>query len=42
MKTFIVKVPGMKPYPALARSACEAIVAAQLLHSVHGAGASPA
>lgn len=42
MKKFIVYVPGIKPYPALARSACEAIVAAQLLHNVHTAQARPA
>ena len=42
MKTFIVHVPGMKPYPALARTSCEAIMDAQLLHSVHTAQAWPA
>ena len=39
MKTYIVHVPGLEPYPAMARSSCEAIVAAQLLHSVHTAQA---
>ncbi|MDD2711339.1 MAG: hypothetical protein PHU77_00325 [Simplicispira sp.] len=42
MKTFIVHVPGIKPYPVMARSACDAIVAAQYAHGVHGVGAKPA
>lgn len=42
MKTFIVHVPGIPRYPALARTSCEAIMDAQDLHGVHGVGARPA
>jgi hypothetical protein len=39
MRAYIVYVPGIKPYPALARSTCEAIMDAQELHGVHTAQA---
>lgn len=39
MKAYLVHVPGLDPYPALARSSCEAIMAAQELHGVHTAQA---
>lgn len=42
MKTYIVHVPGLEPYPALARTSCEAIMAAQERHGVHFAAARPA
>ena len=42
MKAYIVHVAGMAPYTVLARSACDAIVAAQYAHSVHSVSARPA
>lgn len=42
MKTFIVHVPGIPRYYALARSSIEAIMDAQERHGVHGVGAKPA
>ena len=41
-KAYIVYVPGLAPYPALARSTCEAIMDAIDLHGVNCAGARPA
>ena len=41
-RVFIVTVPGIAPYHALASSSCEAIMDAQQLHGVHSAGAKPA
>ena len=42
MKAYIVKVRGMAPYTVLARSSCDAIVAAQYAHSAHSVSARPA
>lgn len=42
MKTFIVKVPGLAPYTALARSSCDAIEAALYIHGGRAASAKPA
>lgn len=42
MKAYIVTVPGLAPYPALARSACEAIVQALDTHGARCARARPA
>lgn len=39
MKKFLVKARGIKPYIALARSSCDAIVAAQHTHNVHSVSA---
>ena len=42
MKLFIVKVPGLRPYIALACSSCDAIDQAIDIHSARGASAKPA
>ena len=42
MKAYIVKARGIPPYTALARSSCDAIMAAQARHGVHSVTARPA
>ena len=42
MKAYIVKARGIPPYTALARSSCDAIVAAQYAHGIHSVSARPA
>lgn len=42
MKPYIVTVPGLLPYIALARSSCEAIMQAIAQHGARCAGAKPA
>ena len=42
MKAYIVHVAGMAPYTVLARSSCDAIVAAQYAHGIHSVSARPA